>query len=211
MARRLSNGGPRVADALRAAGARRTLPAKLLADDASRVARACYEMAVRFHGGGRLVVFGSGRSAADAQHIAVEFVHPVIVGKRALPAFSLANDVPTLTGVAGREGFSEVFAHQLHYLADRRDIALGVSADGNCANVLRALETANELGMLTIALTGGDGGKIAPSPAVDHAFAVRSDEPEVVKEVQVTTYHILWELVHVFFEQPGMLDPEVVP
>ena len=210
MARRLSEGGPRVIDALRAAGGRRTLPAKLLADDATRVARACYDMAVRFHGGGRLVVFGSGGAAADAQHIAVEFVHPVIVGKRALPAFSLTNDVPTLTGVADREGFSEVFAHQLRYLGDRRDIALAVSADGNCANVLRGLEAANELGMLTIALTGGDGGKIAPSPAVDHAFIVRSDDAEVVKEVQVTTYHILWELVHVFFEQPGLLDPEVL-
>jgi D-sedoheptulose 7-phosphate isomerase len=210
MARDLSTGGPRVEDALRAAAARRTLPAKLLAEDAGRVARACYDMAVRFHGGGRLVVFGGGGAATDAQHIAVEFVHPVIVGKRALPAFSLANDVPTLTGVAAREGFSEVFAHQLRHLGDRRDIALAVSPDGHCAHVLRGLETANDLGMLTIALTGGDGGKIAPSPAVDHAFTVHSDDPEVVMEVQVTTYHILWELVHVYFEQAGLLDPEVL-
>jgi len=210
MARRLSEGGPRVIDALRAASGRRTLPAKLLADDATRVARACYDMAVRFHGGGRLVVFGSGGAAADAQHIAVEFVHPVIVGKRALPAFSLTNDVPTLTGVADREGFSEVFAHQLRYLGDRRDIALAVSADGNCANVLRGLEAANELGMLTIALTGGDGGRIASGHAADHIVVARSEDPRVIKEVHVTSYHVLWELVHVFFEHPSLLEPGAV-
>jgi len=115
-----------------------------------------------------------------------------------------------VTGVAGREGFAEVFAHQLRHLGDARDIALGVSADGHCANVLKGLETARDMGMLTIALTGGDGGKIAPSSAVDHVFTVPSQDPQVVKEVQVTTYHILWELVHVFFEQPGLLDPGVV-
>jgi D-sedoheptulose 7-phosphate isomerase len=194
---------------LRDAAARRTEPAELLAGDAERVAQACYEMALRFHRGGRLVVFGNGSAVTDAQHIAVEFVHPVIVGKRALPAFSLANDMPTVTGVAARDGLAEVFTHQLRYLGDPRDIALGVSADGHSDNVLRGLEVAHDAGMLTIALTG-DGGKIAASQAVDHAFVVRSDDPLVVKEVQVTTYHILWELVHVFFEQPGLLDPEVV-
>jgi D-sedoheptulose 7-phosphate isomerase len=195
---------------LRDAAARRTEPAELLARDAERVAQACYEMALRFHRGGRLVVFGTGSAVTDAQHIAVEFVHPVIVGKRALPAFSLANDMPTVTGVAARDGLAEVFAHQLRYLGDPRDIALGVSADGHSDNVLRGLEVAHDAGMLTIALSGGDGGKIAASPAVDHAFVVGSDDPLVVKEVQVTTYHILWELVHVFFEQPGLLDPGVV-
>src|SRR6266545_4930067 len=73
------------------------------------VAKACYHMAVRFHRGGRLVAFGNGGAATDAQHVAVEFVHPVIVGKRALPAFSLTSDVATVTGIAGREGFAEIF------------------------------------------------------------------------------------------------------
>jgi D-sedoheptulose 7-phosphate isomerase len=163
-------------------------------------------MAVRFSRGGKLIGFGNGGPATDAQHIAVEFVHPVIVGKRALPALSLTTDAPTVTGVANRAGFDEVFAHQLGYLAEPADIALGISSDGHCANVLRGLELARERGLLTIALVGGDGGEIAASPALDHVIVARSGDPRIVKEVHTTAYHILWELVHVFFEQPGLLE-----
>lgn len=189
---------------------RRVEPGLALMEDAERVARACYDMALRFHRGGKLVVFGNGGGATDAEHIAVEFVHPVIVGKRALPAISLAEDFATMTGVARSEGFAEVFAHQVRHLADPADIALGVSSDGNCANVRRGLEVARGKGLLTLALVGGDGGEIAASPAVDHVFVVPHDDACVVKEMHVTIYHILWELVHVFFEQPGVLEPKVV-
>ncbi len=189
---------------------RRIGPGRALAGDAERVARACYDMAVRFHRGGKLVVFGNGGAATDGHHVAVEFIHPVIVGKRALPAMALTNDVATLTGVARTQGFDEVYAAQLELLADSRDIALGISPDGQCRNVLRGLEVAHGRGLLTVALTGGDGGEIARSPAVDHVLVAHSEEPQVVKEIHVTIYHILWELVHVFFEQPGLLDPEVV-
>ncbi|HEX5117768.1 MAG TPA: SIS domain-containing protein [Pseudonocardiaceae bacterium] len=189
---------------------RRVDPLSDLADHAGDVARACYAMARRFHSGGKLVVFGNGGPSTDAQHVAVEFVHPVIVGKRALPAISLTADVATLTGIAARVGFAETFAHQIRFLAEPADIALGLSSDGHCVNVLRGLEAARERGLLTIALTGGDGGPIAASPAVDHSIVARSTDPRVVKEVHVTTYHVLWELVHVFFEQPGVLEPGVV-
>lgn len=177
--------------------------------EAERVARACHDMAVRFQRGGKLVVFGNGGASTDAQHISVEFVHPVIVGKRALPAISLTNDVATLTGIASREGFVETFAHQLRYLATPNDIALGISWDGRCANVLRGLEAGSRIGMLTIALTGGSGGEIAQSARADHSFVVPSEDALVVKEIHVTLYHVLWELVHLFFEQPGVLEPEV--
>ena len=182
-----------------------------LAHDAGAVAEACHRMAVRFHGGGTLFVFGNGSSATDAAHIAVEFVHPVIVGKRALPAMSLTNDVATLTGIALTSGIDDVFAAQLRMHARPGDIALGLSADGNCRNVARALELAHERGLLTVAMAGGDGGALARSPAVDQLLVAHTEDPLVVKEVQVTTYHILWELVHVFFEQPGLLDAEVNP
>ena len=190
--------------------ARRQAPGIALVDDAERVARACYDMAVNFHGGGRLFVFGNGGAATDALHISVEFVHPVIVGKRALPSLALTTDVATITGIGNLEGFGEVFAHQLRHQANANDIALGVSTDGRCEDVLRGLEVAKEMGLLTIGLVGGDGGPIGASPSVDHVLEVRSDDPQIVKEVQVTTYHILWELVHVFFEQPGVLDPGLV-
>jgi D-sedoheptulose 7-phosphate isomerase len=189
---------------------RRVPPLYHLADDAAAIAAACHAMAVRFHRGGTLVVFGNGAASTDAQHVAVEFVHPVIMGKRALPAISLTADVATVTGIAGTEGFDEVFAHQLRHLASARDIALGISPDGNCANVVRGLGVAAELGMLTIALVGGDGGRIASLPAAEHVVVARSDDPQVIKEVHVTAYHVLWELVHVFFQHPDLLEPRAV-
>ena len=189
---------------------RRTDPARDLARQAGAVAEACHAMAVRFHRGGKLIVFGTGGPSADAQHVAVEFVHPVIVGKRALPAISLTTDVATVTGIAETEGIDQVFAHQLRYLAGPADIALGISADGGNGSVLAGLATAQALGLLTIALTGADGGRIAAAHTADHLLTAASCDPCVVKEIQVTTYHILWELVHVFFEQPGVLGPGVV-
>jgi D-sedoheptulose 7-phosphate isomerase len=188
----------------------RIAPAADLAEQAHSVAAACHAMAVRFHRGGKLVVFGVGQASADAQHVAVEFVHPVIVGKRALPAISLTADVATITGIGDREGMADIFAHQIRFLAEPADIALGISADGNCECVLRGLTAAHDRGMLTVALAGGDGGMIGTAAAADHLLVARSADPRVVKEVQVTTYHVLWELVHVFFEQPGVLAPGVV-
>jgi D-sedoheptulose 7-phosphate isomerase len=173
---------------------------------AERLASACHDMAVRFLRGGKLLAFGNGGPSTDAQHVSVEFVHPVIVGKRALPALSLVTDAATLMGVARRSGLDEVFAHQIGVLGSGDDIALGISSDGRCRNVLRGLEAAHEGGLLTVALLGSDGGPIASSSVVDHALVVPSDDPHVTKEVHVTAYHVLWELVHVFFEQPGLLD-----
>jgi D-sedoheptulose 7-phosphate isomerase len=190
--------------------ARRTEPLHDLADQAGDVARTCHAMALRFHRGGKLLVFGNGGDSTDAQHVAVEFVHPVIVGKRALPAVSLTADVATLTGIANRAGLAETFAHQLRLLGEEADIALGLSTDGDCVNVLRGLEQARATGMLTVALVGGDGGAIAAAGVADHLLVAHATDPRVVKEVHVTTYHVLWELVHVFFEQPGVLDPGVV-
>src|SRR6516225_12316816 len=138
----------------------RSDPARELAGQADAVAGACHAMAVRFHRGGKLVVFGTGASSTDAQHVAVEFVHPVIVGKRALPAISLTTDIATVTGIAEREGIDAIFSHQLRYLAAPSDIALGICATGDCGSVLAGLAAARQIGMLTIALAGG-GGAIA--------------------------------------------------
>jgi D-sedoheptulose 7-phosphate isomerase len=188
----------------------RSGPARDLADQAGAVADACHAMAVRFHRGGKLVVFGAGGPSTDAQHVAVEFVHPVIVGKRALPAISLTSDVATVTGIAERDGVAAIFAHQIRFLAGPADIALGISADGDSPSVLAGLEAARDLGLLTIALVGGNGGRIAGSQVADHLLTAASADPRVVKELHVTMYHVLWELVHVFFEQPGVLAPGVV-
>lgn len=190
--------------------ARRAEPLRDLAAQADGLVRACRAMAERLHAGGKLIVFGNAGSCTDAQHVAVEFVHPAIVGKRALPAVSLGSDAATLTGVAEHYGLAEIFVHQLRCLAEPGDIALGLSVDGHCENVLRGLAHARERGLLTVALLGGDGGAIAAQGTAEHLLVARSTDPRVIKEVHVTTYHILWELVHVFFEQPGLLGPRQV-
>ena len=178
---------------------RRCAPVQHIADDARDVALACRAMAARFAAGGRLLVFGNGAGATDAEHIAVEFVHPVIVGKRALPAVSLASDVATVTGLAQRTGLDDVFAHQVRVLGRPDDIALGV-CDVPAANVTAGLRAARKMGMLTIALLGGDAAAAADA---EHVFITPSDDAAVIKEAHVTMYHLLWELVHVFFDAPG--------
>jgi D-sedoheptulose 7-phosphate isomerase len=198
------------AGAVLAAFERRVAPARDLVDHASEITDAAHAMAKRFDRGGKLIVFGIGGACTDAQHVAVEFVHPVIVGKRALPAISLTSDVATLTAIAARSGLAAVFAHQLRYLAQPGDIALGISVDGECPSVLAGLLTARDAGLLTIALAGCGGGTFAATSAAEHLLTVRSADRRVIKEIQVTTYHLLWELVHVFLEQPSALSQGTV-
>ncbi|MEU9832443.1 SIS domain-containing protein [Streptosporangium sp. NPDC048047] len=188
--------------------ARRDSAGHALAEDSLRIARACREMADRFHRGGKLIVFGSGGGGTDAAHIAVEFMHPVIMGKKALPALALSNDAATVSGVSAREGPAESFAHQLRRWADPADMALGISRDGDCPGVLRGLQEAGALGLFTLALVGGDGGAVVRERAAEHILIAASDDPAVVKEIHVTVYHVLWELVHVFHDRPGLLGGE---
>ncbi|MDQ1682835.1 MAG: D-sedoheptulose 7-phosphate isomerase [Frankiaceae bacterium] len=189
---------------------RRTAPVEDLGRAAVDLAVACRAMAAQFTRGGRLLVFGNGAGATDAQHVAVEFVHPVIVGKRALPAISLVSDAATLMGVATRTGLEGVYAHQVTVLGRPGDIALGISSDGNCANVLAGLRAARKMGLLTVALLGGDGGAVLANGEADHCLVVPSGDPHIVKEGHVTAYHLLWELVHVFFDSPES-SPESSP
>jgi D-sedoheptulose 7-phosphate isomerase len=138
-------------------------------------------MAGRFARGGRLLAFGEGVAAADAAHVVVEFAHPVIVGKRALPALRLAD--PGTIGL----------------FAEPADIALGIAAGGDDRRVARGLAAAAAAGLLTVALVGS-AGTVTALPGLDHVVAVPSDDPRIVREAHVTAYHVLWELVHVFLE-----------
>ncbi len=137
-----------------------------------QLALACHAMARAFAAGGTLIAGGSGAAASDAAHVAVEFMHPVILGKRALPALAAPE------------------------LARPGDIAIGIVHGGRDAAVEELLA---RTGLLTIALTGVE------VIDADFSFSVRSDDRAVVQEVQETAYHVLWELVHVFFEHPGLL------
>ncbi|MEA2510233.1 MAG: D-sedoheptulose 7-phosphate isomerase [Actinomycetota bacterium] len=170
---------------------------------AREIAQLCHSMARRFIRGGRLLAFGAGAAATDAQHVSVEFVHPVIVGKRALPALALPNDVASVVGLALADP-TTAFARQLAISGNAGDIALGMvhgPRDPGRTAVSAGLQRAAADGMLTISL-GGQG----EGAAADHFVAVDCDDPFVVQEVHETLYHVLWELVHVFFEHKGLLE-----
>jgi len=126
-----------------------------------------------------------------------------MVGKRALPAISITNDIATLTSLAHRHGWHDVFAYQLRYLAQPQDITLVISQDKPGQNVLRGLGVAKQMGLLTIALTDGSSAAVAAYTAVDHVLVVPSEEPQIVKEIQVTIYHILWERDHDYASARG--------
>jgi D-sedoheptulose 7-phosphate isomerase len=184
-----------------------SIPEAFFATEAERIAEACWAMARRFFQGGRLLPFGNGAWATDAQHVSVEFVHPVIVGKRALPALALTNDSATLSALLAGEDAAMSFARQLKVLARPQDMAMGFSPDGRCANVIAALTTARQMGLLTLALVGGDGGLLGQmgQTELDFCFIVQAHDPLVIQETHETLYHILWELVHIFFEHEGLL------
>jgi D-sedoheptulose 7-phosphate isomerase len=143
--------------------------------EAPRLAEACHEMSRRFLAGGRLLAFGNGSAATDAQHVSVEFVHPVIVGKRALPALDLGPD----------------FERRLPVLLRPEDMVMGFAFPEADESVERPLQVARERGALTFALTGEAG---------EYSFASPDVDPFVVQEVFEVLYHVLWETVHVYFE-----------
>ncbi|MFL5653458.1 MAG: SIS domain-containing protein [Ktedonobacteraceae bacterium] len=181
-----------------------SVPEAFFASEAGRIAEACWAMARRFHQGGRLLAFGNGAWATDAQHVSVEFVHPVIVGKRALPALALTNDSATLSGLMAGGVADMPFVHQIRVLARPQDIAMGFSEGGHDANVVAALNVAGQMGLLTLGLTGGDGGLLKQA-GIDFCFTVQAHDPLAIQETHETLYHVLWELVHIFFEHEGLL------
>lgn len=151
--------------------------------EADRIARLCHGMAERFACGGRLVAFGSSPAArSDVRHVAVEFVHPVIVGKRALPAIGLSSEGGPLVA-------------QLELVLEPHDIAIAFGEGGQ--ETLEAVGLARRQGCLTIAF--------GPAGA-EWEFIPPSDDPFVRQELAETLYHVLWELVHVFFDHRGLLS-----
>jgi D-sedoheptulose 7-phosphate isomerase len=179
------------------------IPQVFFSAEAENISQACWSMARRFHQGGRLLAFGNGACATDAQHVAVEFVHPVIVGKRALPAIALTNDGAFLSSrETGTEGVA--FDRQIAILARPHDIAMAFSVNGQDSNLFKALVTAKTSGLLTLGLTGRDAGHLADAE-LDFCFSVPSQDAMLVQETHEMLYHVLWELVHIFFEHEGLL------
>ena len=153
-------------------------------------------MADAFARGGKLLAFGNGGSATDAQDAAVDCMAPANAGWRALPALALANDAAVVTGVANDVGFENVFLRQVIALGEPGDIALAFSTSGSSPNVVAALAEARRRGMLTVALAGYDGGAVARAGAVDFCLVVRGEHIPRIQEGHATLWHTLLELVH---------------
>lgn len=168
---------------------------RFFSENTERIAECATAMAAAFDRGARLFVMGNGGSACDAEHVAVEFMHPVIEKRPAIPAMALSTGAAFLTAVGNDRDFTLVFAAQLRALARSGDIALGISSSGDSANVDRALRAARELGMMTIGFSGRDGGRIRD--ACDFCFTVPSFHIHRIQETHETLLHVLWDLVHI--------------
>jgi D-sedoheptulose 7-phosphate isomerase len=171
-------------------------------ENAGRLERCVVDMAGRFREGGRLWVMGNGGSACDAEHVAVEFVHPIVEKRGALPAHSLVH-AATLTAVGNDTDFSYVFADQLELLARPGDMALGLSTSGASPNVVRALKRAKAKGLLTVGFAGRDGGQL--EGLCHYCFTVKSWSTHRIQEVHTALLHLLWDHVHVAMGEEDVL------
>jgi D-sedoheptulose 7-phosphate isomerase len=160
---------------------------------AGDVARAAEMIARRLAAGGKLMIFGNGGSAADAQHIAAELVNRLGREHPPIAAIALTTDTSILTSVANDSSFDYSFDRQLRALGRPGDVALAISTSGNSPNVLLAVKSAREIGIKTIALTGGTGGKLAP--LADISLVVAAQSTQRIQETHITIGHILCELI----------------
>jgi D-sedoheptulose 7-phosphate isomerase len=160
-----------------------------------QIEKLCNSMAESFRKGRKLFVMGNGGSACDAQHVAVEFIHPIIEKRKPLPVFALSNDIAAITAISNDIDFSRIFVQQLKLMAQPGDMALAISTSGKSPNLIYALETAREKEMLTIAFAGKDGGRM-PELA-EYCFVVPSFSIHRIQEVHTTLLHIMWDLIHV--------------
>jgi D-sedoheptulose 7-phosphate isomerase len=161
---------------------------------ADAVARGGELLIAALRAGGKVLLFGNGGSAADAQHIAAEFVGRFVRQRDGLPAVALTTDTSALTAIANDFGYDDVFARQVRALGRRGDVAIAISTSGRSPSVLRAVDACKAIEIGTIGLTGGDGGQLAA--AVDVALVVSASTLSArIQETHITIGHVLCELV----------------
>lgn len=167
----------------------------LLADEKIlfTICRVCEILVAALKAGNKLLLFGNGGSAADAQHLAAEFVGRFAFDRPALPALALTVDTSCLTAVGNDYGFDHIFARQIEALARPGDIAIGISTSGNSPNVLSGMAAARKIGLITVALTGGTGGKLRS--LADHCLCIPSQATPRIQECHHLIGHILCEIV----------------
>jgi D-sedoheptulose 7-phosphate isomerase len=157
------------------------------------IAQVAREICRALESGNKILIFGNGGSAADAQHLAAELVGRFVRERRPLAAIALTTDTSILTSVGNDYGYDQVFVRQVRALGRQGDIAIAISTSGNSRNVLVATEAAREMGLITVGLTGSDGGKLGGM--VHHHFHVPHKSTARVQEIHIMIGHILCELV----------------
>ena len=166
---------------------------RFLKENLSRLLEAVNLVSHAFEAGNKLFFFGNGGSAADAQHLAAEFVNRYIMDRPPLPAIALTTDTSILTSISNDFTFAEVFMKQLRALGKDGDVAIGLSTTGASPNVIKAFEVGKEMGMKTIAFTGNDGGILAK--IADIPLVVPSTSTPRIQETHILIGHILCEMV----------------
>lgn len=151
--------------------------------------------------GNKILFFGNGGSAADAQHLAAEFVNRFVIERPPLPAIALTTDTSVITSIANDYDYADIFSKQIRAIGQKGDIAWGMSTSGTSVNVVKALETAAKIGMVTIGLTGRDGGDVAR--IADYTLNVSSSSTPRIQEVHMTVGHVICEMVDFkLFQRP---------
>ncbi|MBI1746012.1 MAG: D-sedoheptulose 7-phosphate isomerase [Acidobacteria bacterium] len=166
-----------------------SLKERFFAENLERLVRVGDVLIEALRHGHKIFLFGNGGSAADAQHIAAELVNHFEVTRRGLPALALTTDASALTSIGNDLGFEQIFSRQIEALGQAGDVAIGISTSGRSPNVVRALESAKSMGLVTVGLTGRDGGPIAAQ--VDYTINVPHASTARVQEVHGMIGHIL--------------------
>lgn len=164
-----------------------------LAQDLDASMAAGLALVAEYRAGGKLLIFGNGGSAADSQHIAAEFVGRFYLERRALPAMALNVNSSAVTAIGNDLGFDVVFARQLEAFGRVGDVAMGLSTSGNSANVVAGLRAARESGLVTVALVGASGGRMAEY--ADHLVTIPSTDTPRIQETHILLGHIWSEMV----------------
>ena len=153
--------------------------------------------------GNKILIFGNGGSAADAQHIAAEFVNRLVIERPPLPAIALTTDTSIITSIGNDYDFSDIFSKQIRAIGQAGDIAWGMSTSGHSSNVLKGLEMAKKMGLVTVAFTGKDGGTMAKM--VDFSIHASSSSTARIQETHITAGHVICELVDIkLFQKPDL-------
>ncbi len=174
---------------------------KFAKENVETIVEASRLIADAFNDGKKLLLFGNGGSAADASHMAAEFVNRFKKERPGLPAIALNTDMAIITSIANDYDYSEVFARQLKSLSEEGDVIIAISTSGNSGNVLKAMEVARRRKLRSIVFTGAKGEKLASK--ADYAFVVPSDNTPRIQETHITLGHVLCQMVEeILFETP---------